>query len=131
MNFFDKAELINEDGITKVKIHGAVMDLPENVANKLSGKTGKIIAGVRPNHIKFSKTSGPHTIAGKVDVSEMMGSEIHLHVDADGKDVVMIINATELPDTWRGGIPYGTTVYFTFPGSLIHLFDPDSENNLI
>ena len=31
----------------------------------------------------------------------------------------------------RGGIPYGTQLHFSFPGALVHLFNKETEENLI
>ena len=90
-----------------------------------------VTLGVRPEHITFAKDTGSHTITGKVDVSEMMGSEVHLHVTAGEKDVVLRIPTTGLPAEYRGGIPYGSEVHFTFRPELIHLFDPQTELNLL
>lgn len=90
-----------------------------------------VTLGVRPEHITFAKDTGSHTITGKVDVSEMMGSELHLHANVEGKDVVLRVPTTELPSEHRGGIPYGTQVHFTFRPDLIHLFNPENEQNLI
>ena len=75
--------------------------------------------------------AGEHTIAAKVDVSEMMGSEIHLHVNAGGKDVVLRIPTTELAEEQRGGMGYGTELHFTFREDLVHLFDPETGKNLL
>ena len=61
-----------------------------------------VTLGVRPEHITFAKDTGSHTIT-KVDVSEMMGSEVHLHVTAGEKDVVLRIPTTDL----RRGAPRG------------------------
>ncbi len=126
MNFFEGAQLTG-DG--KVRIGGAVIDLPADAAAKLNGRSGPVIAGIRPTHMKLTQDAGAMT--GTVDVSEMMGSEIHLHVTAEGKDVVLVLPTTDLPQAWRGGIPYGTQIRFTAPGDLVHLFDPETENNLL
>ena len=90
-----------------------------------------VVAGIRPEHISFAAVAGPHTVSSKVDVSEMMGSEVYLHVTAAGKDVVLRIPTTELPEEHRAGIPYGTDINFTFRPELIHLFDPQTEKNLL
>ena len=92
--------------------------------------------GIRPVHVSFAEGAGAHTIAARVDVSEMMGSEIHLHVTAKEdngaeKDVVLVVSTTDLPESVRAGIPYGTTIHFTFPGELVHLFDKETERNLL
>ena len=89
-----------------------------------------VTLGVRPEHITFAKDTGSHTITGKVDVSEMMGSEVHLHVTAGEKDVVLRIPTTDLPAEYRGGIPYGSEVHFTFRPELIHLFDPQTQERI-
>ncbi|MCB5854341.1 ABC transporter ATP-binding protein, partial [Flavonifractor plautii] len=65
------------------------------------------------------------------DVSEMMGSEVYLHVNAVGRDVVLRIPTTDLPAEHRAGIPYGTEINFAFRPELIHLFDPETEKNLM
>ncbi len=93
--------------------------------------TKDAIIGIRPEHISFSKEGGSHTITGKVDVSEMMGSEVYLHVSAADKDIVLRIPTTDLPAEYRAGIPYGQEVRFTFRPELVHLFDPETEKNLI
>ncbi len=135
MNFFDDAELVKDGSSIKAKIQDAVVTLPEKkakiLAGKMSGGSMKVIAGVRPPHVHLVKEKTPDAITATVDVSEMMGSEIHLHVNASGKDIVLIIPTTELDEEWHGGIPYGTTIHFTFPGELIHLFDPSNETNLV
>ena len=77
------------------------------------------------------KTAGSDTMEATVDVSEMMGSEIHLHVSCHGKDVVARIPTTELESHQRGGLQYGTKIDITFPADLVHLFDPESEENLL
>ena len=50
---------------------------------------------------------------------------------AGEKDVVLRIPTTDLPAEYRGGIPYGSEVHFTFRPELIHLFDPQTELNLL
>ena len=52
-------------------------------------------------------------------------------MSTDGKDIVLRIPTTELPVEQRAGIPHGTQVRFTFPAELIHLFDPETEKNLL
>ena len=38
---------------------------------------------------------------------------------------------TDLPAEHRAGIPYGTEINFAFRPDLIHLFDPETEKNLM
>ena len=133
MNFFD-AKLEKNGDKYQANVAGAVIDLTDEMQKKLAAKgvaPMDITLGVRPEHISFAKEAGPHTVKGKVDVSEMMGSELYLHVTAGEKDIVLRIPTTELPPEHRSGIPYGAEVNFTFRPELIHLFDPQTEKNLL
>ncbi len=133
MNFFD-GELLRTGEEYRVKIRDGVMELSSDVQRVLAGRNaaaGPVTVGIRPEHIHMAAEPGPHTLSGTVDVCEMMGSDIHLHVSFAGQDVVLRVPATDLPKDRRGGIPYGTQVQFTFPGELMHLFDPKTEKNLL
>ena len=134
MNFFD-ARLQKTGAGYQAAVAGAVMPLSDRIQQKLAEKgcgDRDVILGIRPEHIAFALTPGEHTVAAKVDVSEMMGSEIHLHVTTqDSKDVVLRIPTTELSEELRGGLGYGTPIYFTFREDLVHLFDPKSEESLL
>ena len=66
-------------------------------------------------------------IEGVVDVSEMMGSSVHLHIDVDGKDCIIIVPTLDL-DT--GNLGSGAKVRFTFAPNAVHMFDPETEENL-
>ena len=138
MNFFN-ARLVKSGSGYAVKVAGATMEISEKIQKQLAAKNvpeKDIVLGIRPVHVSFAEGAGAHTIAARVDVSEMMGSEIHLHVTAKEdngaeKDVVLVVSTTDLPESFRAGIPYGTTIHFTFPGELVHLFDKETERNLL
>ena len=133
MNFFD-GQLVADGDHYYVKVMDATMELsPEaQAALKAKGVPSKAVTiGIRPEHISFAESAGAHCLTGSVDVSEMMGSEIHLHVNAGGRDVVLRVPTTELSAEHKGGIAYGTQVHFTFRGDLMHLFDPETEKNLL
>ena len=133
MNFFD-GKLSKQDGKYQISVGEAVMVLADKAQKLLTEKDAgdmDVVVGVRPEHITFATVAGSHTISSKVDVSEMMGSEVYLHVNAVGKDVVLRVPTVDLPEEHRAGIPYGTEINFTFRPELIHLFDPKTERNLI
>ena len=133
MNFFNaRLEKNGED--YQLHCAGAVMPLHDAKAKALASKgigSMDVILGIRPEHINFALDAGPHTIAGKVDVSEMMGSEVYLHVSTGEKDIVLRVPTTDLPEEHRGGIRYGTEIRFAFRPELIHLFHPENEENLL
>ncbi len=138
MNFFG-AQLLQENGEYYVTCAGSKVDLPAPIQDKLKAKktpAQDIILGIRPEHIDFIRNEDSFgALGGIVDVSEMMGSELHLHVDMDqdgtSKDVVMRVSTNDLPDAYHGGIPHGTQLHFAFPGALVHLFSKETEENLI
>ena len=133
MNFFD-GELEKKDGKYQLKVGEATVVLGDKAQELLTGKgvgERKVTVGIRPEHIAFAAAPGTDTVSSKVDVSEMMGSEVYLHVNAVGRDVVLRIPTTDLPAEHRAGIPYGTEINFAFRPDLIHLFDPETEKNLM
>ncbi|MDD6160079.1 MAG: sn-glycerol-3-phosphate ABC transporter ATP-binding protein UgpC [Oscillospiraceae bacterium] len=132
MNFFG-AKLIKNGDAYCVECNGAKVALADDIQKKLAanGVEGKdIILGCRPEHMVI-KEAGEDTMEATVDVSEMMGSEIHLHLSCGGKDVVVRVPTTELDADQRGGMSFGTKVNLAIPSDLVHLFDPETEKNLI
>ncbi|MEG0321741.1 MAG: sn-glycerol-3-phosphate ABC transporter ATP-binding protein UgpC [Oscillospiraceae bacterium] len=133
MNFFDAKIQKGANGL-ELAVAGAIMPIAPELQAKLEAKgisEKDVTLGVRPEHIAFAKNAGPHTISAHVDVSEMMGSEFHLHVVAGDKDVVLRVQTTDLPEDQQGGLTYGSEIHFTFPGNLVHFFDKESELNLL
>ena len=129
MNFYD-AELVLEDGQYAVVLDGAKVTLPEEKQAKLKANgaaAGPITLGVRPEHLILGGDEGS-MIHGTVDVSEMMGSAVHLHVSACGSDTIMIVPTTELEST--SAFTIGSPIAFTFNGVMAHLFDRNTQKNL-
>ena len=132
MNFFD-GELVRDGSAYALAVNGAKIALSERMQKALAEKdtpAGNVIVGCRPEHL-ILKAPGPDTMQASVDVSGKMGSEIHLHLSCFGKDVVVRVPTTELDASQRGGLAYGTEVSLTFPEELIHLFNPETEENLL
>ena len=107
MNFFQNATLAEVGGKYAVDILGQKIALTDEQNKALAAKgvkSMKVVAGVRPVHV----TLGDAGIDGKVDVSEMMGSELHLHMNAGGQDVVAVVPTTELEGKAlvNGGRPF-------------------------
>ena len=134
MNFFN-ARLEKKGGDYSVEYAGASFPLDGEMSAKLAGKGQKsadVILGVRPEHIAVQKDPSASAIEASIEVSELMGSELYLHATVEGGQEVVIRTPTvELPAEYRGGVPYGTKLRFTFSPSLIHRFDPESEKSLL
>ena len=124
MNFFD-AELKREGDKFFVVLSGLKVQLDEKKTARLlknNVQSQPITLGVRPEHTNISDTGVP----AKVDVSEMMGSSVHLHVDADGRDVIIIVPILDMEDNYK----YGDLVHFTFAGNVAHVFSKETGKNL-
>ena len=129
MNFYD-AELTQENGSYAVTLDGAKVVLSgekQATLKKNNVKPGPITLGVRPEHLLLSG-SEDNAIRGTVDVSEMMGSAVHLHVSACGRDTIMIVPTTEIESS--AAFTIGSPIAFTFSGSTAHLFDRETQKNL-
>ena len=58
----------------------------------------------------------------------MMGSAIHLHVTAAGKDTIIIVQTMDLNGRTLSDLAIGEEVSFKFRGSEVHVFDEDGIN---
>ena len=125
MNFFD-AKLVREDSKYFVELGGIKVELSAEKEARLAAndvKSQDVTLGVRPEHTDLSDTG----IDAKVDVFELMGSSVHLHVTAEGKDVVIIVPTT---DALSDSFTMGQNVKFTFNGNVAHVFSKETEKNL-
>ena len=124
MNFFD-AKLLRADGKYVVELAGCrvVPDEEKQARLAANGITPQDIRlGVRPEHTNITDEG----INATVDVSEMMGSSVHLHVTAEGRDVIIIVPTIEMKTQFR----VGDALSFGFGGSVVHLFSKETEINL-
>lgn len=127
MNFFD-AELVEKNGAYSVKVGGIEVALSAEKQERLKAKQVKsqeITLGVRPEHITLlaDDQSGIH---GTIEVAEMMGSAVHLHASACGKDTIIIVDTMNLDKGQNLSI--GANVQFTFDGNVAHVFSKDGLN---
>ena len=127
MNFFD-AELVEKDGAYSVKVGGIEVVLSVEKQERLKAKQVKsqaITLGVRPEHITLL-ADGQSGIHGTIEVAEMMGSAVHLHASACGKDTIIIVDTMNLDKGQNLSI--GANVQFAFDGNVAHVFSKDGLN---
>ena len=127
MNMFD-AKLVEQSGKYSVELGGVSIILSEEKQAALAKnnvKSQEITLGIRPEHIALAQP-GKDAITGKVDVSEMMGSSVHLHVTAEGKDVIIIVPTNGA----AAHFPMGSEVNMIFGGNVAHVFDKTTGKNL-
>ena len=128
MNLFD-AKLVKNNGKYAVQVGGITVELSEEKQAKLAKNNvaaQDVVLGVRPEHIELSQEG----IDAKVDVSEMMGSTVHLHVTAMGRDVVLVVSTMNMTGAEVAALTAGAAVKFTFNGNVCHVFNKETGINL-
>ena len=126
MNFFNDAKLVKDGDKYFVEVQGVRVELPEDKQAALKTRENvptDIVLGIRPPHINLTNDG----IAAKIDVCEMMGSEMHLHVNAGGVDVVIIVPTANAD---MSGIKMNADIKFSFHPNLMHLFNKETGDNL-
>jgi len=128
MNFFE-AKLIKANGKYAVDLNGMIVELSEEkqAALAANGVEEQVITlGVRPEHITLEDSG----IDAKIDVSEMMGSSVHLHINAMGRDIVVVVSTMNMTGAEVAALNMGTAVKFSFPGNCCHVFNKETGINL-
>ena len=128
MNLFD-AKLVRKDGKYAVVLGGETVVLSDEKQERLAKNNVSeqdVVLGVRPEHMMLTETG----IGGKVDVSELMGSTIHLHVSALDRDVVMVVSTMNMTGAEVSALTGGASVHFGFGGHVCHVFNKETGINL-
>ncbi len=128
MNFFNDAKLVKVNGKYAVTVGGLTVELSAEKQEKLAKNNvaeQDIVLGVRPEHITLEAG-----LEGTVDVSELMGSSVHLHVTSMGRDVVMVVSTMNMTGAEVAALAHGSAVNFTFPGHCCHVFNKETGINL-
>ncbi len=123
MNFFD-AKLIKKDGKYSVQMEDLVVELSDEKQERLAANNvaeQDITLGVRPDHMNITKAG----ITAHVDVAELMGTSYHLHLNYNGKDVILII-----PNDGAFTSYFDSDVVLSFDGVHAHVFSKENDRNL-
>ncbi len=129
-----KTNLVKEGDKYFVTPFGAKLPVTGEKGKMLAEKNvkpGEILLGVRPEHMTLG-AEGEGSIPCHLVVNEMMGSELHLHVDtADGSRLIVRIPTIDLDKEGRSALVGGHNLHVTFEGKAMHFFDPATEKNLL
>ena len=128
MNFFD-AKLLKVNGKYAIELGGHTVELSEEKQNALTANNAEeqeITLGIRPEHITLDKTG----VSGVIDVQELMGSSVHLHVNAVGKDVVAVVSTMDMTGAEVAALKAGVEVCLNFGGHNCHVFSKETGINL-
>ena len=133
MNFFD-AELKKENGGYNAYIGDAKVAVPEYISKALNERGSvpeKVVLGVRPENLIICDEGTPNSITAKVEVNEMMGSEIHIHASySEGKKIIMRVQIADMTDEQQTELLKRPTISFTLRERTINLFDAEDGRNL-
>ena len=133
MNFFNAK--LNKDGdVYSVECAGATVALPadKQAALKANGVEAQdITIGIRPDHIVLADDGEAAAVEATVDVTELMGSTIHMHVNIEGKDAIVILPTIDLTTEQKNSFKFGSKVKVAFGGNVVHLFNKETTMNLI
>ncbi len=133
MNFFN-VRLEKQGRSYAVILHGVRIALVAEMSTKLMEKDIKdqeVVLGVRPEHMSIATLNEDSAVRAVVDVSEMMGSEMHIHLIVEGQDAVVRMPTVELDEKYRDGIGSLSEIDFKFPAAFIHIFSKEDERNLL
>lgn len=134
MNIVD-ARLEIENGKYFVYALGAKIPVVGHKADMLreNGITARDIKlGVRPEHITLTAEKIESTVECSLEVNEMMGSELHLHVVTnDEKHIVARIPTIDLTPEQRKGLVAGCRFCLTCDAKAMHFFDAETQENLL
>ena len=126
MNFFE-AQLCREGDQYHLELNGRRLEIaPEKQRRllKYDVPSQSVTAGIRPEHVLLTDDLG---FTGQVEVTEMMGSNTHLHLRFGADEVVVLVPDGDEPVR---EFSLGETVHFTFHAERIHLFSRETGHNL-
>lgn len=138
MNFFPASRLHKQESGYTVEILGEKFRLADETAGALAnaGVSGEreVVIGVRPVNVIISENGTG--IDAVIEVAEMMGSEMHLHLKAAGTDVsgeqeteIIAIAPTLGLDV--EAMSAGKHLRLNLQTQAMHFFDPGTEESLL
>ncbi|MBQ8797084.1 MAG: ATP-binding cassette domain-containing protein, partial [Oscillospiraceae bacterium] len=128
MNMFE-AKLVKVNGKYAVELCGYTVELSEEKQAALAANAveeQEVYLGVRPEHMDL--TSGG--IKCKIEVNELMGSTVHLHMNIGGKDIIAIVDTMNLSGAELAGLNAGNVIEIGYPGNVCHVFNKETGVNL-
>ena len=133
MNFFDGKLEKTAAGYVLHALDTRIAISPETCkALAAAGVTSlDVTAGVRPEQIQLANADEPGAISGTIDVSELMGSTVHVHASVKGYDFVLVIPTIDFDGALGRSFSDGAPISFKFEPNAVHFFDKASGKNII
>lgn len=118
MNFIDGTVVKAENGFA-IEFAGHRISLPEDKQKNLEAYEGKeVVLGTRPEDVAIG--NGPEAVDMKIDLVELMGSEMYLHCNLSDFKITV---RTPVVD----GCKSDSTLSFTINKQKLHIFDKETE----
>ncbi len=134
MNTVPATLVRNGDGYS-VEVFGVTLPVEGDKGDQLLQKgveSQSITLGVRPEHMTLTNRNNPYAIPCTLQVNEMMGSELHLHVlAADGTPLIVRVPTVQLTAQQVSSLVAGVRIYVTFQSKVMHFFGSESQLNLL
>ena len=134
MNTFN-TKLLEEGGKYSVELFGVKIPVTGEKGEALKKKGHKsqdILLGVRPEHMTLKVRRDAVSIPVNVEVCEMMGSEIHVHVlTKDSTKIIVRMPTINMTPEEKAALKQGNEVYLSFEPKAMHLFNPNDEKSLL
>jgi multiple sugar transport system ATP-binding protein len=133
MNFFDADLEKTASGYVLNALDSKIAISPETGKDlEAAGVTSlDVTAGVRPEQIQLANADEPGAISGTIDVSELMGSTVHVHASVEGYDFVLVIPTIDFDGALGRSFADGAPISFKFEPNAVHFFDKASGKNII
>ena len=133
MNFFEHSRLDRVNGEYFLTLLGVRFPLPQEKQQQLQQKdiqSCEVTAGVRPEDVCLSAEGDAYAMKACLDVSEMLGNEVLLHMRAGEENFII-----RIPESESGRLTENSTAEIPLELSVsrnkIHLFDAETKNNLV
>lgn len=122
---FIPVDIQKENNVLFARLKRWKIDLPKSFASSITKKNKEsLILGIRPEHIIIDPKSNEEKSIGAIRVVEPVGSEMIVHIDIEGHDLVVKCPTNpSLRPTESVGI--------SVISDKIHLFDPKTEESII
>ena len=125
MNIIPDVLLKKKDEGYEISIGGKTFSLSHEMSEQLKARNiddCEVKLGIRPSHLFLNKNG----LETKIDVVEMMGGEVHIHLKLNDIDIVAAI-PLEGSNTYTSG----QLVNLNMNLSMIHLFDIQTGKNIL
>lgn len=125
MNIIPNVLLKKKDEGYEIIIKGKTFSLSHEMSEQLKARNiddCEVKLGIRPSHLFLNKNG----LETKIDVVEMMGGEVHIHLKLNDIDIVAAI-PLEGSNTYTSG----QLVNLNMNLSMIHLFDIQTGKNIL